>query len=338
LSHPSGLLTSVGGAVAGGARLALASRLEPDTFWEESRRYGVTVVSYVWAQLRSIIDSPPNPFERHHAIRLLVGSGMPPGLWRRAEDRFAPARVLEFWAATEGEAVLANVGGTKPGCQGRPLPDSAELRVARYDLNAGQLRLGNNGLAQQARPEHVGLLLAKVRQVQQTIAPPLRSVFSRGDAWLSTDTLFVRDADGDHWLVDALATLLRRRGVAVPSMPIVRALSDLDAVDLVVTYGVDAAGDALVVAAVSLCPGARLTSEDVGQVLSALPREEQPDVVRVVREIPLSDWHRPVAGRLPEDGLGRSTKACPVWYREQETGRYRTLTAAARNRLAGTGA
>ena len=97
LSHPAGLLTSVGGAVAGGARLALASSFDVDTFWEEVRRYGVTVVSYVWAQLRDIVEAPPNPFERHHAIRLLVGSGMPPSLWRRAEDRFAPgprARVL----------------------------------------------------------------------------------------------------------------------------------------------------------------------------------------------------------------------------------------------------
>jgi putative long chain acyl-CoA synthase len=335
LSHPAGLLTSVGGAVAGGARLALATQLDPETFWEEARRYGVTVVSYVWAQLRDIVQAPSNPFERYHAIRLLVGSGMPPGLWRRVQDRFAPARVLEFWAATEGEAVLANVRDTKPGCQGRPLPDSAELRVARYDTAAGQLQLGRGGLAQQARPGQIGLLLAKVEHAQQTIAPPLRSVFGRGDAWLSTETLFTRDADGDHWLVDAVATLLRRRGEAVPSMPIVRALSELDAVDLAVTYGVPTEGDQIVVAAVSVWPGCELAVEDVGRALSAVPAEQQPDVVRVVAEIPLSDWHRPIAGRLAEEGVGRNTSACPVWYREQDTGRYRTLTTAVRNRLVG---
>jgi putative long chain acyl-CoA synthase len=332
LSHPAGLLTSVGGAVAGGARLALASSLDVETFWEEVRRYGVTVVSYVWAQLRDIVEAPPNTLERHHAIRLLVGSGMPPGLWRRAEERFG-ASVLEFWAATEGEAVLANVRSVKAGCQGRPLPDSAELRVARYDTATGQLVLASNGLAMTARDGKPGLLLAKVDAAQQTIAPPLRSVFARRDAWLSTDTLFSRDADGDHWLIDAVGTLIRRRGVAVPTMPIVRALSALDAVDLVVTYGVEAGDDQLVVAAVSARPDMPVTVEDVGRVLSALVEEQQPDVVRVVAEIPLTDWHRPIPGPLPADGLGRSTKKLPVWYRDPSTGRYRSLTTALRDRL-----
>jgi putative long chain acyl-CoA synthase len=178
-----------------------------------------------------------------------------------------------------------------------------------------------------------------VQYVQQTIAPPLRSVFSRGDAWLSTDTLFTRDEDGDHWLVDGLAALLRRDGVAVPSMPIVRALSRLDAVDLVVTYAVDAqtgqGPDSVVVAAASLRSGQQVTAEDVGRVLSAVPADQQPDVVRIVPEIPLSDWHRPIPGRLPQDGLGRATKLCPVWYRDEETGRYRLLTKATRNHLLG---
>lgn len=333
LSHPAGLLTSVGGAVAGGARLALASSFDVDTFWEEVRRYGVTVVSYVWAQLRDIVEAPPNPFEPHHAIRLLVGSGMPPGLWRRAEDRFAPARVLEFWAATEGEAVLANVRDVKPGCQGRPLPDSAELRVARFDTESGQLSLASNGLAVPARPGKIGLLLAKVDHAQQTIAPPLRSVFGRGDAWLSTETLFIRDADGDHWLVDAVATMLRRRGKAVPSMPIVRALSELEAVDLAVTYGVETSDDVLVVAALSLRSGRRLAGEDVGRALSGLSDEQQPDIVRVVEEIPLTDWHRPTPGSLPDEGIVRSTDGLPVWYRDEATGRWGELTSSARAAL-----
>ena len=230
--------------MAGGARLALASSFDVDTFWEEVRRYGVTVVSYVWAQLRDIVEAPPNPFERHHAIRLLVGSGMPPSLWRRAEERLAPARVLEFWAATEGEAVLANVRDVKAGCQGRPLPDSAELRVARYDTATGQLVLASNGLALPARSGQARAAAGQGRTTaQQTIAPPLRSVFGRGDAWLSTETLFVRDsrrrplADrrGEH------AGPPSRGGGAVDADR-AGAVPTLDAVDLVVTYGVEGGG------------------------------------------------------------------------------------------------
>src|SRR5690606_30124725 len=117
--HPSGLLMSVGGTIAGGSRLALARSFDPATFWEEVRRYGVTVASYTWTMLREIADAPPDPGERHHPVRLFIGAGMPRGLWRRVTKRFASARVLEFYASTEGEAILVNLSGEKPGAKGK---------------------------------------------------------------------------------------------------------------------------------------------------------------------------------------------------------------------------
>ena len=49
--HPSGLMMSIGGAIVGGARLAMARQFDVETFWEEVRRYGVTVASYTWTML-----------------------------------------------------------------------------------------------------------------------------------------------------------------------------------------------------------------------------------------------------------------------------------------------
>ena len=90
LYHPSGLMMSIGGAIAGGARLAMARRFDAATFWEEVRRYGVTVASYTWTMLHELVDAPPQPGERHHPVRLFIGSGMPRDLWRRVEERFSP--------------------------------------------------------------------------------------------------------------------------------------------------------------------------------------------------------------------------------------------------------
>ncbi|NKS62719.1 AMP-binding protein, partial [Rhodococcus hoagii] len=100
LHHSSGLMATLGGAIAGGARIALSRGLDPDRFAEEVRRYGVTVVSYTWTMMREILDAETLPLEDGHPIRLFIGSGMPPGLWRRITSRFAPARVLEFYAST----------------------------------------------------------------------------------------------------------------------------------------------------------------------------------------------------------------------------------------------
>ena len=120
LHHPSGLMMSIGGAIAGGARIAMARGFDPATFWEEVRRYGVTVASYTWTMLRELVDAPPQPGERHHPVRLFVGSGMPRNLWRRVQRRFEPARVLEFYASTETGAILVNLGTSKPGSHRSP--------------------------------------------------------------------------------------------------------------------------------------------------------------------------------------------------------------------------
>ncbi|MBV9005133.1 MAG: AMP-binding protein, partial [Solirubrobacterales bacterium] len=159
--HPSGLMMSIGGAIAGGARLAMARAFDAQTFWDEVRRYGVTVASYTWTSLRGLVEAPMLPGERHHPVRLFIGSGMPRGLWRRVEERFWPARVLEFYASTEGGAVLVNLRDTKPGSMGRPLPGSAEVGIASYDVAAGGLFLKTDGFAKRCGVDEVGMLLAK---------------------------------------------------------------------------------------------------------------------------------------------------------------------------------
>src|SRR5207302_2040357 len=145
--HPSGLLMSLGGAIAGGARLAMARRFDAATFWEEVRRYGVTVASYTWTMVHDLLEAPRQPGERHHPVRLFIGSGMPRGLWRRVEERFAPARVLEFYASTEAGAILVNLRDAKRGAMGGPLPGSSEVRIARVGVAAGGLMVGDGGCA-----------------------------------------------------------------------------------------------------------------------------------------------------------------------------------------------
>src|ERR1700730_7922789 len=104
LHHPSVLMVGLGGAVAGGSRIALTQGIDPTRFADEVHRYGVTVVSYTWAILRELVNATSPELAEHHPIRLFIGAGMPTGLWQKVIDRFAPARVLEFYASTEGDA------------------------------------------------------------------------------------------------------------------------------------------------------------------------------------------------------------------------------------------
>jgi putative long chain acyl-CoA synthase len=337
IHHPSGLLMSIGGAIAGGARLALAEGFDAETYWKQVRRYGVTVAAYTWTMLRELVERPPDRSERHHPVRLFIGSGMPRGLWRRVEERFAPARVLEFYTSSEGEAVLVNVADAKPGAAGRPLPGSAELRIAAYDADAGDLLEGSDGFALRCPRGETGMLLARDRPPGVAVAVasenPLRGVFERGDAWLSTGDLFRQDDDGDFWLVGGARALIRTAAGPVYALPISEALGDLDAVDLAVAYGVRPRGSAaqIAIAAVTQRARTQLTPQDVAHALRPLAPHERPQVVHVVRDIPLTTRYRPLAAPLRDRGLPRASRR--AWVRDGDG--YRQLTSADRALLTG---
>jgi putative long chain acyl-CoA synthase len=317
--HPSGLLTGLGGAVAGGARIAMARSFDPGTFWEEVRRYGVTVVPYTWTMLRELVDAPESPLEHHHPVRLVIGSGMPTGLWERVEARLAPARVLEFYTSTPGEAILVNLRGTRTGAGGRPLPGTPEVRVAAWDAEAGKLRTGPDGFAIDCRRGGRGVLLARASGTGDEV---LRGVFRAGDAWVSTGDLFEQDEDGAFWLVDPIGSLVG----GVPGSPARRALGAAEPVDLVVTYGL--AGR--LVAALSPRRGHEVTADVLTAALRPLADEERPAVVRVVDEVPVTTWYRPRVAELRAQGLPEDGTAF-AWDRGRRA--YRPLSAAARRRL-----
>lgn len=338
LHHPSGLLTSVGGAVASGARIALARDFDTATFWDEVRRYGVTVVSYTWTLLRDLTEAPPHPGETHSPLRLFIGSGMPRGLWLRVLDRFgsggaARARVLEFYASTEGDAVLANVS-SRPGSKGRRLPGSAEIRLARWDADAGTLLEGPDGFVLPAEQGEVGMLLARVRtSVEVAPGAPLRGVFARGDAWHVTGDLFREDDHGDLWLVDhAQAAIHTARGV-VYAFPIHDALAGLPAVDLSAVYGVEGPEGALAITAVTVRDGHELTPVDLTAAMSGVEAGCRPDVIHAVDEIPVTTWYRPMIGDLRAAGVPKVRRPARAWALDRETGLYVPMTAAVRRRL-----
>ena len=313
LSHPSGLLTSVGGAIAGGARIALTHHFEPETFWDEVRRYGITVVSYTWAMCRVLLDAPVAPFERDHPIRIFMGSGMPPGLWRRVLERFAPAKVVEFYASTEGEAVLVNLGSHKIGAKGRPLPGSAPVRIAAWDIAAGKLIVRDDGFARRCGRGEVGMLLVASREDRGgLLAAPVRGVFAKDDEWIITGDLFRRDRDGDYWIVDHVSGLIATPQGPVLSYPIAEAFDAVASVDLSVAYSLEGSKGRVVVVAIAPRPGYEISAEELTEAASKLTPTSRPAVVRVVDEIPVTTWYRPVKAPLRAEGIPANDRAF-VW-------------------------
>jgi putative long chain acyl-CoA synthase len=322
IHHPSGLLTSLGGAVASGARFAMAGGFDADTFWDETRRYGVTVVSYSWTMLHDLVEAPPHPGEQQHQIRAFIGSGMPTGLWRRVTERISPAKVVEFYVSSRTDAILVNTGGRKVGCKGTPLPGGPELRIVRIDEATHQIALRTDGSAQRCRPREPGMLLARVEPSRTQAPPALRGLFTPDDAWLSTGDLFYQDEDHDLWLAGSVDSLVTTAHGVVAGSTVEDALAALTAIDLSATYAVPGPDQHdLAVTAVTLRPGHRLDETQLSQALGELPPDRRPQVVHVVDRIPVSTWHRPLASALAAHG--RPAPGPDVYELNLVTGAYR---------------
>ena len=333
LHHQSGLLVSLGGAVVGGARIALSRGPRPDRFMQEIRQYGVTVVSYTWAMLRDVIDDPAFSPAGSHSVRLFIGSGMPTGLWRRVVEVFGPAHVVEFFATTDGQAVLANVSGAKIGSKGRPLPGGGEVALAAYDPEDNLILEGDRGFVRLAEPNEVGVLLAHPRGPVDPLASVKRGVFAPADTWVSTEYLFRRDDDGDYWLVDTRDGVIHTGRGPVFAATVNDAVGRLGAVDMAVTYGVQANGETLAVTALALRPGGSVPSADLSEALAELPVGNAPDIVHVAADMKLSATFRPLAGPLQQEGIPKPSRN--AWYRDPDTHRYKRLTVAVRTEIAG---
>ncbi|MCW2662171.1 MAG: acyl-CoA synthase [Mycobacterium sp.] len=333
LHHESALLVSLGGAVVGGTRIALSRGINPDRFVQEVRQYGVTVVSYTWAMLRDVVDDPAFVLHGNHPVRLFIGSGMPTGLWQRVLDAFAPARVVEFFATTDGQAVLANVSGHKMGSKGRPLPGVGRVELGAYDAEHDLILEDERGFVQVAAPHQVGVLLAQSNGPIDPSASVKRGVFAPADTWISTEYLFYRDGDGDYWLAGRRGSVVHTARGLVFAEPVTDALSCINGVDLAVTYNVPVGDRQVAVSAVTLLPGATITAADLTEAVAEMPIGVGPDIVQVCPELALSATYRPTVSALRAAGIpkpGRQT-----WYFDTDSDEFRRLTPGERSKLSG---
>ncbi len=179
LHHPTGLMASVGSALAAGARLALTEHFDPERFESEVRRSGATLVFYAGDMLRPLVHRKAT--RGALPVRLFAGSGMRKDLVRKLAERFG-AQTIEFYAGTTHRAILANVDKHKPGALGRILPGSDPIALVRVDL---ETKIVSTDLADAGE---LGVLAVR-----------------EGESLVTTNDVVRRDEDGDFWFVDSLS-------------------------------------------------------------------------------------------------------------------------------------
>ncbi|MEO8704071.1 MAG: alpha/beta fold hydrolase [Kofleriaceae bacterium] len=306
LHHPSGTLVATGSALVGGARLALAlvppGGFQPQTFWDEIRRYGASVVYYAGEMCRQLVDAPPVLGEKNNPVRLFAGSGMRRDVWRRVLERLG-AGVLELYASTEASTVLANASGKKLGSVGRPLPGSPETAVAAWNFSDDDFVRDGSGHLVRARLDEPGMLVAKLGTRAGAdvahIDPRrlLRDAFEPGDLWFVTGDFLQVDVEGDYWFIDRHGQMINTRLGVVASTRIEDAIYGASGVGLCAAAArpdPDHPGYEIAIVTVQLARGHALDLGAISTAVATLPEYARPRRLQLLDAIPLTDGFRPI--------------------------------------------
>lgn len=253
------LFHSVGGIVApcsmlaAGGSVVIAEKFSASSFWSDIVRHDCTLFQYIGELCRYLLKAPPSEYENRHRLRLVCGNGLRGDIWEDFQGRFAIPRILEFYAATEGNFSLFNVEG-QPGAIGRIPPLLAHrfpANLVKLDPDSGAPLRNDEGFCIACARGEAGEAIGRIGKADEgggrfegytdageTEKKILRDVFAKGDAWFRTGDLMRLDDKGFFHFVDRIGDTFRWKGENVATSEVNDAVRDFTGVVDATTYGV----------------------------------------------------------------------------------------------------
>ncbi|MFZ0720415.1 MAG: AMP-binding protein, partial [Xanthobacteraceae bacterium] len=119
--HSIGGVVAIGALLVRGGSVVIREKFSAGEFWDDISKWDCTLFQYIGELCRYLVNAPPHLRERAHRLRLCCGNGLRADIWQDFKARFDIPRILEFYAATEGNVSLYNVEG-EVGAIGRVPP------------------------------------------------------------------------------------------------------------------------------------------------------------------------------------------------------------------------
>ncbi len=332
----------VGFAVAlrAGGGFASRRRFSASVFLNDVRRHDATAFVYVGELCRYLLRQPPRPEDREHRLRLAVGAGLRPEIWEAFQQRFGIARIVEMYGATEGNIALINLAG-RVGSVGRAHPfQHRRYKLARYDVERGELVRGGDGFLIECKAGEAGELLGRISRRglmpydgytdrEASERKVVRNAFERGDAYFRSGDLLRRDEDYFYYFVDRIGDTFRWKGENVSTQEVASILNRAPGVSETNVYGVDVPGHEgrAGMAAVVLFPGAEFDGRSFYETAEVLPTYARPLFVRVVPEMDVTGTLKQRKIQLQREGFDPQQIADPLFLRDETQKAYVPLTA-----------
>ena len=316
--HSVGGVVAVGAMLAGGGSVLIRDKFSASRFWDDIAEHGCTVFQYIGELCRYLLNSSPHPRERDHRLRLCCGNGLRGDIWEAFQQRFAIPRILEFYAATEGNLSLYNVPG-RPGAIGQVpgfLAHRFPVAIVRCDPETRALLRGPDGLCLPCEPDEPGEALGRIggggthgrpfegyTDPNASEAKIAHDVLAPGDAWFRTGDLMRRDKAGFFYFVDRLGDTFRWKGENVATDEVAGVLAAAPGVTDAVVYGVAVPGaeGRAGMAALTVGPDFDLAGFRV-HAAARLPDYARPLFLRLAGSIAATATFKPAKAHLAREG------------------------------------
>jgi fatty-acyl-CoA synthase len=313
---------SVGGVVATGALLVsggavvIREKFSARQFWDDVARFDCTLVQYIGELARYLVNAPPHPLETKHRLRLACGNGLRADVWETFRQRFTIPRILEFYAATEGNLSLYNVAG-KVGAIGRVpsfLAHRFPAAIIRLDPDRNAPMRDAQGLCARCAADEPGEAIGRIERAnpgarfdgytddEASEKKILRDVFKPGDAWFRTGDLMRKDAQGYFYFVDRIGDTFRWKGENVATAEVAAAVVRCPGVLDATVYGVAVPGTDGKAGMAALVTGGGFDLATLYRHLECLPAYARPVFVRIRGELETTATFKHQKGELAREG------------------------------------
>jgi fatty-acyl-CoA synthase len=324
---------SVGGVVATGALLvnggsvAIREKFSAREFWDDVTRFDCTLVQYIGELARFLVNAPPHPRENAHRIRLACGNGLRAEVWKTFQQRFAIPRILEFYAATEGNLSLYNVDG-KVGAIGRVpsfLAHRFPAAIVRLDTERGEPVRDADGFCIRCAADEIGEAIGKIEQKnpgarfdgytdgEASEKKILRDAFKPDDAWFRTGDLMRKDSHGYFYFVDRIGDTFRWKGENVSTAEVAAAIARCPGVLDATVYGVAVAGADGKAGMAALVVAEDFDPAALYRHLECLPVYARPVFVRIRKELETTATFKHQKSELVREGYDPAATADTIY-------------------------
>jgi fatty-acyl-CoA synthase len=343
------LYHSVGGVVAtfaplvNGGAVVIRPRFSASEFWRDLRTQRCTLFQYIGELCRYLVNSPHQPGESEHSLRIACGNGLRPEVWETFQARFRIPRILEYYASTEGNFSLYNCEG-EVGAIGRIPPFLASrlpVAVLKFDVDTAEPKRNAEGRCERCEPNEVGEAVGLIpaggerggrfegyADAAASERKVLRNVFKEGDAWYRTGDLMRRDERGFFYFVDRVGETYRWKGENVSTAEVLTALAAEPGVLEGVVYGVAVPGADGRAGMAALVVNAEFDLARFRQaVAQRLPAYARPVFVRLITSLEATGTFKPRKQELVTAGFDPSRISDPLFFDDARSQSYLPLDA-----------